>query len=121
MGAIWSATVNDETQTLLDHLCEECAEVIQAVNKARRFGMDSDHKGSTNRQRLVQEVGDVIAVIAALNIRHPDLLSDRELEQACQRKVARLRKHIPSLHDFVIPEENTDVRPTDVVPDNQGQ
>ena len=42
---------------------EECAEVTQAISKVFRFGMDSEHNGKTNHQRLTEEVGDLLCMI----------------------------------------------------------
>ena len=49
---------------LLEILAEECAEVIQRVTKALRFGVDEVQPGQphTNAQRLAHEIGDVLAV-----------------------------------------------------------
>lgn len=48
---------------------EECAEVIEALSKCRRFGLDNSHKsGKTQRENLTEEVGDLLAMI--------DLLAD---------------------------------------------
>lgn len=43
-------------------LQEECAELIHIISKIHRFGMES--RG--NRRRLIQEVGDVVALIEVL-------------------------------------------------------
>ena len=53
---------------VLDILQEECAEVIQAVSKIRRFGMDNLKPGKpkTNREHLAEEIGDVMAMIDIL-------------------------------------------------------
>ena len=47
---------------------EEAAEVIQAVSKIRRFGPDNHHpeRKQTNRQELIGEIEDFLALIAAL-------------------------------------------------------
>jgi NTP pyrophosphatase (non-canonical NTP hydrolase) len=44
---------------------EECAEVIQAISKCFRFGLDNIKPGKpkTNREHLEEEVGDVMAMI----------------------------------------------------------
>lgn len=49
-------------------LAEECAEVIQAVNKGLRFGLDDGHPdGMTNNaQDIVREVNDVLGVLEVL-------------------------------------------------------
>lgn len=53
---------------LLDKLQEEAAEVIQAVNKIRRFGENQKHpqRDTTNKQDLVNELEDFLAILAAL-------------------------------------------------------
>lgn len=57
-----------QTNFLLDKLQEEAAEVIQAVNKIRRFGENSKHpeRDTTNKQDLVNELEDFLAILAAL-------------------------------------------------------
>lgn len=53
---------------LLDKLQEEAAEVIQAVSKIRRFGESNAHpeRKTTNKQDLVIELEDLLAILAAL-------------------------------------------------------
>ena len=53
---------------LLDKLQEEAAEVIQAVSKIRRFGESNTHpeRTTTNKQDLVIELEDFLAILAAL-------------------------------------------------------
>ena len=57
-----------QTNWLLDKLQEEAAEVIQAVSKIRRFGENSNHpdRTTTNKQELVTELEDFLAILAAL-------------------------------------------------------
>jgi NTP pyrophosphatase (non-canonical NTP hydrolase) len=57
-----------QTNFLLDKLQEEAAEVIQAVNKIRRFGENAGHpdRSTTNKQDLVNELEDLLAILAAL-------------------------------------------------------
>ena len=38
---------------------EECAEVVQAISKCFRFGMNDSYNGKTNRESLVLELGDL--------------------------------------------------------------
>jgi len=53
---------------VMDILQEECAEVIQAVSKCRRFGIDEIHLklGKSNRENLTEEVGDLLCMIDLL-------------------------------------------------------
>jgi len=57
-----------QTNFLLDKLQEEAAEVIQAVNKIRRFGENNKHpeRNTTNKQDLANELEDFLAILAAL-------------------------------------------------------
>ena len=52
-------------EELLVILQEECAEVIQAASKCRRFGIDNMYtKGSgTQRENLTKELGDLQCMI----------------------------------------------------------
>jgi NTP pyrophosphatase (non-canonical NTP hydrolase) len=60
--------MDSQTKEVLDILQEECAEVIQAVSKISRFGLDNYKPGKpkTNREHLEDEVGDVLAMIDIL-------------------------------------------------------
>jgi NTP pyrophosphatase (non-canonical NTP hydrolase) len=42
---------------------EECAEVTQAISKVFRFGMDMIYKDRSNKERLTEEVGDLLCMI----------------------------------------------------------
>jgi len=57
-----------QTNYLLDKLQEEAAEVIQAVSKIRRFGEHNKHpeRDTTNKQELITELEDFLAILAAL-------------------------------------------------------
>jgi NTP pyrophosphatase (non-canonical NTP hydrolase) len=59
--------INKHTE-VMDILQEECAEVIQAVSKCRRFGIDEIHLklGKSNRENLTEEVGDLLCMIDLL-------------------------------------------------------
>ena len=41
---------------------EECAEVTQAISKVFRFGIDAEYNGRTNRERLTEEIGDLVCM-----------------------------------------------------------
>ena len=59
--------IANKTQEALIILQEECAEVIQAVSKCYRFGLDTDYKtGGTQRFHLETEVGDMLALVDIL-------------------------------------------------------
>lgn len=57
-----------QTNYLLDKLQEEAAEVIQSVSKIRRFGEHNKHpdRSTTNKEELITELEDFLAIVAAL-------------------------------------------------------
>lgn len=57
--------VNDHQEECLNILQEECAEVIQAASKIKRFGINNRKDGEelNNLQNLEMELGDVLAMI----------------------------------------------------------
>ena len=49
-------------------LAEESAEIIQAISKIQRFGLDDNYPGyGDNLERLVLEVNDFFAVLEMVN------------------------------------------------------
>ena len=87
-GMKTSSKVNE----ILDILQEECAEVIQAISKCRRFGIDNAYsKGTgTQREHLVQDLGDVTLLIELLHAHQ--LYTQTELHEAQVRKAQKLNK-----------------------------
>lgn len=78
---------------LLDKLQEECAEVIQAVSKIRRFGPDNHHpeRATTNLQELLGELEDTLAIVHALE--HTKYFEPYHIsEQRTQQKTKQLLK-----------------------------
>lgn len=68
---------------------EECAEVIQAISKVFRFGVTDEYNGQTNKQRLEEEMGDLLCMID-LMIEEGMIDIDRVL-QAKDQKNTKLR------------------------------
>ena len=68
-------------------LQEECAEVTQAVSKVFRFGIDAEYNSATNRQRLTEELGDLLAMITLCH--DYDIV---DYEQVMIAKAAKLDK-----------------------------
>ena len=77
---------------ILEILQEECAEVIQAISKVKRFGMDNVYlKGEgTQREQLVQELGDVTLLIELLQSHN--VFTELELRTAQLHKSKKLAK-----------------------------
>jgi NTP pyrophosphatase (non-canonical NTP hydrolase) len=76
-------------------LTEECAEVIQAVSKVNRFGLESEWEGVSNKQSLITEIGDVIALIKVL-IEETDInISIDDVQLAVEAKLEKLEIFLP--------------------------
>ena len=84
--------IYSKVNEILDILQEECAEVIQAISKCRRFGMENTYsKGTgTQREHLVQEIGDVTLLIELLKAHQ--LYTEIELHEAQVKKAQKLTK-----------------------------
>lgn len=84
--------MNETVNETMDILQEECAEVIQAVSKCRRFGLNNikPSKDRTNLECLEEEIGDLMAMIDIL-VDKNILLWDN-LELAKKAKKEKLKK-----------------------------
>lgn len=76
---------------LLVKLAEECAEVQQRVTKALTFTLDEVQPGQeeSNRERIAQELDDLLAVVEMLKDAH--VLRDKSLEAMFKKKL-KVRK-----------------------------
>jgi NTP pyrophosphatase (non-canonical NTP hydrolase) len=84
-----------DTKEVMAILQEECAEVIQAVSKINRFGMDSVWQGVSNHQALITEIGDVLAVISIL-VEETDInINSDDLQKAIDAKFEKLKIFLP--------------------------
>lgn len=81
-------TDNDKEIMLITQ--EECAEVTQAISKIFRFGLMSEHKGQTNRERLAEEVGDLMCMIDLLI--DTGMISEEEVLVAKHEKLLKLQQ-----------------------------
>ena len=87
-----TTSIND----ILPIVVEECAEVIQAIQKINRFGIDGYSPATpitTNKDHLIEEIGDLLYVIGYM-IERGYLGEDAEerLEKAFKAKETKLRK-----------------------------
>jgi NTP pyrophosphatase (non-canonical NTP hydrolase) len=82
--------LTSEQEEILTIAQEECAEVIQVVSKGNRFGFDVEYNSKTNRQKLTQEVGDVLCMIDLMV--EKDILTAEGLEQAKKAKREKLKQ-----------------------------
>ena len=84
--------MNSKEKEVMDILQEECAEVIQAVSKVSRFGIDNYKPGKplTNREHLEEELGDLLAMVDIM--KEMDIISWGNLEVAKLAKIEKLKK-----------------------------
>ena len=84
--------MNKKENEIMDILQEECAEVIQAVSKVRRFGINNYKPGKpkTNREHLEEELGDFLALVDIML--EQDFVSWGNLEVAKKAKIEKLCK-----------------------------
>lgn len=84
--------MNNKEQEIMNILSEECAEVVQAISKCHRFGMDNHKPGKpkTNREHLEDELGDVLAMIDIM-LEH-DIIDSNKIEVAKLNKFEKLKK-----------------------------
>ena len=84
--------MNNKEKEILDITGEECAEVIVAISKINRFGLDNFKPGKplTNRQHLAEELGDLQAMIN-LCIDHK-LVNVEEVKTATYNKIEKLKQ-----------------------------
>jgi NTP pyrophosphatase (non-canonical NTP hydrolase) len=84
--------MNSLDMQALDILQEECAEVIQAASKIKRWGPDSTNRGQnphSNRDLLAMEIGDVLAMIDIVQERFG--ISSYELNLHRMKKKEKLK------------------------------
>ena len=71
---------------------EECAEVIQAISKCVRFGIDNSHKsGNTQRENLSMEVGDLVCMIGLMI--EAGLVKEEDINRAKDEKIEKLKTY----------------------------
>lgn len=94
--------MNEQNNEVMDILQEECAEVVQAVSKIRRFGIDNAKPGTeyTNREHLEEEIGDLLAMVDILLINN--IVNWGNLHKAKRAKIEKLKKwsNIPNLENI---------------------
>ena len=83
--------MNEKQRDILVITQEECAEVIQEISKIFRFGIDQQHKdGMMHREKLEQEIGDVLCMINLLTAH--GLVRPEAVTQAVENKSTKLKQ-----------------------------
>jgi NTP pyrophosphatase (non-canonical NTP hydrolase) len=68
---------------------EECAEIIQAISKVNRFGIDDIHNGKSNRDHLEEEIGDLMCMFELML--ENGIIQKQSVDNAKERKIAKLK------------------------------
>lgn len=79
--------LKDKEKELFYITQEECAEVIQSISKILRFGFNDEFK---NKDRLTEEIGDLVACITLLQA--SGIIDKEEMELAVENKILKLKK-----------------------------
>lgn len=84
--------MNSRLQEIMNITSEECAEVIQAISKCHRFGLNNCKPGEllTNSQHLEAELGDLLAMVDLLKLE--GVISDEGLSSAKHAKTNKLKQ-----------------------------
>lgn len=84
--------MTEKEREILGITQEECAEVIQAISKCVRFGIDNQHKsGTTQRENLSMEIGDLICMIGLLV--ESGLVKEEDINHARAEKIEKLKTY----------------------------
>jgi len=84
--------MNNKEHEVMNILSEECAEVIQAISKCHRFGIDNIKPGKpkTNREHLEEELGDLLAMVDIML--EKNLIKQDSLNIAKTNKIQKLKQ-----------------------------
>jgi NTP pyrophosphatase (non-canonical NTP hydrolase) len=82
--------MTDEQNEIMDIAQEECAEVIQALSKVRRFGLLTEHNNVSNQAHLEEEVGDLACMIELMI--EKGMIDQVAVMEASLRKRAKLKQ-----------------------------
>ena len=93
--------VNEHQEECLNFLQEECAEVIQAASKIKRFGLIGKPLNTTltNRESLEMELGDVLALVDLL-VASGLGITEEGIEKARVNKMLRLSKYMHTWDEY---------------------
>jgi NTP pyrophosphatase (non-canonical NTP hydrolase) len=87
--------MHNQTTEILLILQEECAEVIQAISKCQRFGLNGKKEGENldNMERLEEEVGDLLAMVELLQTHTQEFKNSwGNIQMAKKSKFEKLKK-----------------------------
>jgi len=82
--------MNEKQKEVMLIAQEECAEMIQAISKCFRFGPDDEYNGLTNKQRLEEEVGDLLCMIRLMM--NQGMVDENNVHKASVQKQIKLER-----------------------------
>ena len=82
--------MNDNQKEVMLIAQEECAEVVQAISKCFRFGPNDEYNSVTNKQRLEEEVGDLLCMIQLMM--HQGVIDENNVNAASIQKRIKLER-----------------------------
>ena len=82
--------LTDQQKSIMLIAQEECSEVIEAVSKCFRFGIGEVFSGKTNRERVEEEIGDLLCMIRLMS--ENGLIDEYNVDSAINKKEEKLKK-----------------------------
>jgi NTP pyrophosphatase (non-canonical NTP hydrolase) len=82
--------MNEKQKEVMLIAQEECAEVIQAISKVFRFGRSDEYNGQSNKQRLEEEVGDLLCMIRLMM--NQGMIDENNVNKASVQKQIKLER-----------------------------
>ncbi len=92
--------MNEQLSEVIDITQEECAEVIQAISKIRRFGLHTQHNGVTNQAHLEEEVGDLMCMVELMV--EKQMIDQTAVLEAARRKRLKLQQWSKIFNEEVV-------------------
>ena len=83
--------MDNKLHEIMNIASEECAEIIQAISKCHRFGLNNFKPGKplTNAQHLEGEIGDLLAMVDLL--KSYGVITEEGLDIAKKAKIEKLK------------------------------
>ena len=82
--------MDKEQKEILCITQEEAAEVVRAISKVFRFGMENEWNDQTNKAHLEEELGDLKAMMYILEM--SGIVSEENIMKAAEAKMEKLAK-----------------------------
>ena len=83
-----NSLINDRRTEALVILTEECCEVGQIASKIHRWGLEPP---TTNRDELIKELGDLLAIISIVQQQFE--IPNEEIDLAIAQKITKLKTY----------------------------